>query len=92
MNHFIVDLTQVGKISVNNVLNDLLLHDTKITVYEENKTYDTGNMIVAFNTSLNRYDIMEAIEDGVTGPFDILKWQSKAPLFQEDGSIDLGTF
>lgn len=44
--------------------------------YDSNKTYKTGETIIRLNPSTGLIEILKCSFDGVTGPFDLTKWEN----------------
>ena len=46
-----------------------------IREYDSNKVYNEGDTIIRMNPSTGLIEILKCAENGVTGPFDLSKWE-----------------
>lgn len=58
------------------IMKTYMFGDKKIEIYDEDKIYNKGDIIVSFNPNTGKTDVIQATEDNITGPFDESKWEN----------------
>ena len=87
----ITDLAIQGT-NLVNIFNEIMLGVTEVAPYSPSKTYTIGNLALHFNTTTNKYDLLQCNDNLITGVFDPLKWDLFENLLAPDGAIDGGEF
>ena len=58
------------------LMKSYIFGDKKIEIYDEDKIYNKGDIIVSYNPSTGKTEVIQAKEDNITGPFDETKWEN----------------
>jgi hypothetical protein len=87
----ITDLSLQGT-NLVNIFNEALFGTTEIAPHSPTKTYNTGNLVLYFNTVTNKYELVKCNSDLVTGVYNPSNWDTFPTVLQSDGSIDGGEF
>lgn len=91
MNVQLVKDLAVHGMNTVKILNDILLGLNEVRPYISTSTYNIDFLIIHFNSTTNKFELLRCKENGITGVYDDTKWEVFNPLLT-NGAIDCGEF
>lgn len=72
----IANLRNTQSATLVEYLSAYVFGNTLPQFYNPNKVYNRGSLILSFNTTIKRFEVLECTVDGMTGAYNPSKWKS----------------
>ena len=70
----VIDNNIIDKQGILNILKNFIFGSTNVEIYDQNKTYNSGDKAFVIDASTGDIKVVTATEDGVTGPYNPNNW------------------
>lgn len=70
----VVDNNILDRQGILNLLKNFIFGNTTISIYDQNKVYNSGDKAFIIDASTGDIEVVTATENGVTGPYNPNKW------------------